>query len=186
MCSFTQKIEGWAMDAGFLFKLAGDYYQDVVQNEVMLANITKDDNILCIGGGICPFSAILFQQVTGAKVTVIDNNSCCVNKAREVIGRLGLGESVNVICQDGRSDTLSFAEYTVVHFALQVSPMATVFSHVERQVAPNTKLLVRRPRKHLRKLYSHLPSPLLHSCPVTTHKNARNIGSTLLYIKTAS
>ena len=183
ICSFTQKIEDWASETEFLFKLARDYYHDVVQNEIVLANITSDDNILCIGGGICPFSAILFHQATGAKVTVIDSNNCCVDKARQIIKRLGLSKSVKVICQDGGSAALSFAKYSVVHFALQVSPMETVFPYVEKRVAPNTRLLVRRPKKHLGKLYSCLPSPLLHSCPLTTHKKARNIGSTLLYIK---
>jgi len=183
ICSLTQKIENWASKTEFLFKIAKDYYQEVVQNEVILANITSDDNILCIGGGICPFTAILFHQVTGAKVRVIDNNSCCVNKARQIIDRMGFSESVKTVCQDGSSAGLSFAEYTVVHFALQVSPMECVFSNVESRVAPSTKLLVRRPKKQLKNLYSHLPNPLLHSCPLTTHKKARNIGSTLLYIK---
>jgi len=183
ICSLTQKIEDWASDTAFLFKLARDYYKDVVQNEVVLANITKNDKILCIGGGICPFTAILFHQATGAEITVIDNNDCCVLKARQIIERLSLSKYVKVFHQDGGSERLSFDEYTVVHFALQVSPMEYVFSHVEKHVAPNTKLLVRRPKKHLGKLYNRLPSPLLHNCPLTTHKKARNIGNTLLYIK---
>jgi len=186
ICSFTQKIEDLALETKLLYKLASDYYHDVVKNEVVLANITRHDNILCIGGGICPFSAILFNQVTGAKVTVIDNNSCCAKKAKAFIDRLGLGDSVKVICQDGGSTALPFDEYTVVHFALQVSPIEAVFTHVEKHVTPSTKLLVRRPKVHLKKLYNHLPSPLLHNCPVTTHKKARNIGSTLLYIKQES
>jgi len=183
ICSFTQKVEDWAMNAELLFKLSKEYYQDVVKNEVVLANITSEDNILCIGGGICPFSAILFHQVTGVKVTVIDNCSCCVEKAQDVINRLGLNADIRVICQDGGSAAFSFKEYTVVHFALQINPLKAVFSHVESQVTPGTKLLIRRPRKYLSKLYNHLPSPLLQGCPITTHKNARNIGSTFLYIK---
>jgi len=86
--SLTKKIEDWATAAGVTYRLAAEYYRDVIHNEVVLANITNDDHILCIGGGICPFSAILFHQTTGAMVTVIDNDSDCVPKARHVIEQL--------------------------------------------------------------------------------------------------
>jgi len=179
----TQKIEAMASEAGIAYRLAEGYYRDVVQNEVVLANITKDDHILCIGGGICPFSAILFHQITGARVTVIDNDSNCVPKARQVIKRLGLGEYVRVLYQDGGSAGINFSDYTVVHFALQVCPMECVFTYVENNVSPGTKLLVRRPKSRLGKLYSRLSRELLSHCPLTTHKKARNIDSTALYIK---
>ncbi|MCL2217457.1 MAG: class I SAM-dependent methyltransferase [Defluviitaleaceae bacterium] len=181
--TISQKIENWALGREIVYKLVAQYYHDVIEKEVVLANITRDDHILCIGGGICPFSAILLHQTTGAKVTVIDNNDQCVPKARKIIERLGIGAFVKVLCQDGGSAGLNFAKYTVVHFALQVCPMECVFSHVERHVAPGTKLLVRRPKGNLKKIYSGLNNPKLHSCPLTTHKKARNIGSTLLYVK---
>jgi len=183
----SQKIEDWASRQEIVYKYAMGYYRDVIEKEVVLANITENDKILCIGGGICPFSAILFHQETGAGVTVIDNNKKCVSKAREVIGRLGLDKYVSVFCCDGACPDIDFSEFTIIHFAMQVFPIDSVFSHVEQNVCPGTKLLVRVPKNSLRKLYSHnqadLPSPLLNACPLTAHKNARNIGSTLLYIK---
>jgi len=180
---FTRKVERHATQSELVYQMAAGYYRDVIQKEVVLASITGDDHILCIGGGACPFSAILFHQATGAKVTVIDNNATCIPQAKQVIDQLGIGGQVQVLCRDGGNAEILFSQYTVVHFALQVNPMQSVFSHVESRVAPGTKLLVRRPKKQLRKLYSGLPSPLLNSCPFTTHKKARNIGSTLLYIK---
>lgn len=179
--AITQKIEDWASEKEIVYKFAEKYYRDVVQKEIVLAAITEGDSILCIGGGICPFSAILFHQATGAKITVIDNNTCCVSKAKQVIDRLNLNEHVTVLHQDGRSTDISFSAYTVVHFALQTQPMECVFSHVEKNVTPGTKLLVRRPKKRLKNLYSQLP--MLHHCPFTVHSAASNIGSTMLYIK---
>jgi len=178
----TQKIECRAAKSRAVYWLASQYYRDVVQKEIELAGITKNDHILCIGGGICPFSAILFHQATGARVTVIDNNTACVPQAQRVIERLGLGGHVRVFCQDGGSAELSLSEYSVVHFALQVSPMERVFSRVEKQAAHGTRLLVRRPKSRLCGLYGCLPGFALACCPHITHK-ARNIGSTLLYVK---
>ena len=175
----TQKIECQAVKSRAVYWLASQYYRGVIQKESALAGITENDHILCIGGGICPFSAILFHQGTGAKITVIDNNITCIPWARQIIERLGLGEHVRVFCQDGGNAELPLSEYSVVHFALQVSPMEHVFTQVERRVAHGTKLLVRKPKSRLSGLYSYLPNFAITRC---IHK-ACNIGSTLLFVK---
>ena len=180
--NFTHKIESQAVKTGFVYKLACKYYQDVIGKEAALANITRDDHVLCIGGGICPFSAILFHQITGAKVTVIDNNEKCIPKAKKVIDRLGIGSKVRVLHQDGGSTDIDFADYTVIHFALQVFPMDEVFTSVERKVLPGTRLLVRRPKKGLGGLYCTFSCCSLSYAPVAVHR-ARNIGSTVLVTK---
>jgi len=179
----TQKIERQASESRLVFGLASQYYRDVIEKEIVLARITEHDHILCIGGGVCPFSAILFHQSTGAKVTVIDSDETCIPKAQQVIDRLGLGGHIRVFCQDGGSAELSFAEYSIVHFALQVSPMERVFSHAEKHAVPGTRLLVRMPKNHLSNLYSPLSACMMARCPYVAHKKARNIDSTLLYIK---
>ena len=179
---FTYKIENQAAEAGLVYKFACEYYREVIQKEVILASITDKDHILCIGGGICPFSAILFHQMTGAKVTVADNNESCIPKAGSVIDKLGLNENVRVVHQDGTCEKACFVQYSVVHLALQVSPMEQVFSVVEKKMMPGTRLLVRRPKKQLDNMYSEVCNASLDCCPYTTHKS-RNIGSTVLYIK---
>jgi 2-polyprenyl-3-methyl-5-hydroxy-6-metoxy-1,4-benzoquinol methylase len=180
--NFTYKIECRAVETEAIYQLASGYYREVIEKEAVLASVTAKDHVLCIGGGSCPFSAILFHHVTGAKVTAIDNDKDCIPKARQVIGRLGISDYVRVFCQDGGCEKMDFSAYSVVHLALQVTPMDSVFSQVEKQVAPNTRVLIRRPTKTLRGIYNELPSPLLTSCPYVAHKS-RNIGSTLLYIK---
>ena len=178
----TYKIECRAAEAGTIYQLASQYYKDIIKKEVVLASITGNDHILCIGGGICPFSAIIFHQTTGAKVTVIDNNMACIPKAKEIIDRLSIGNFVHVLYQDGGSKDVDLTAYSVVHLALQVTPMDYVFSQVERQVLPGAKLLIRRPKQALGGMYSKMSNPQLAGCPYVAHKS-RNIGSTLLYIK---
>ena len=177
---FTQKIEYFAVKTKLIYNIGKKYYRDMIKNEISLANITSNDRILCIGGGLCPFSAIMLHQATGALVTVIDNNSSCISKARQVIERLGIGECVRVLHRDGGDTELSLSEYTIVHFAMQVAPLEYVLSQVERRAAAGTKLLVRRPKNCMKHLYSRITL----SCPrYITHKKARSVGSTMLYIK---
>ena len=180
--NLTQKIECWSSKTKFVYWLTSQYYRNVIRNEISLANITDNDNVLCIGGGICPFSAILLHQSTGAKVTVIDNNAACFQKAYQVIDRMGLGGYIRVLCQDGGSAELSLTEYSVVHFALQVCPMEHVFTQIEKRVTPGTKLLIRRPKKPLSRMYGRVYNSMLNYCRHVTHKKSC-IGSTLLYIK---
>jgi len=181
--TFTQKIEALSAEQKFFYWLTSKYYDSVVKREIKLAGITKDDNILCIGGGLCPFSAVLLHQTTGAKVTVIDNNEACAKKAQEVIDRLGLQPHVTVRCEDGASLDFPLAPFSIVHLALQVFPMNQVFAQVEAHVNPGTKILVRRPRKCLNKLYSQWSNSVIHCCQQIFHKRLRNIGRTQLYIK---
>ena len=177
----TQKIEHLAAESKLVYWFAAKYYHDVIKREIKLANITADDHVLFIGGGVCPLSAILLHQNTGAKVTVIDNNQSCVSKAQDQINRLGISDSVSVLFADGIDANLSFAKYSVVHFAMQVSPMERVFAQVEKKVALGTKLLVRKPKKKLSMFYSKLSSRA--DCKHILHNGVSNIGSTLLYIK---
>jgi len=184
--SFTQKIEAMAIKSKPVYWVLSQYYRKIVKNEVALAGITASDHVLCVGGGICPSSAILLHQHTGAKITVIDNNEICVTKAQETIADLGLDAHINVVYQDGGCDKLPLEQFSVVHFALQVTPMWHVFSSIERRVANGTKLLVRRPKKSLQQLYCHLAAHACEFCRHTVHKGVRNIGTTLLYVKQAA
>ena len=181
----TQKFEERAVASKAAYHMLEKYYQDTIENEATLANVTAKDHILCIGGGTCPLSAILFHQVTGAKVTVIDHNGACIPKARQVIKALGLVDKVQVLHQEATCKKLDLASFTVVHLALQVSPLNQVLAFIKDQAAPGTKILVRRPKKTLKSLYCRLSQGVLAGCPYTTHRRC-NIGHTLLYVKEAA
>jgi len=178
---FTHKIELWASKNSLVYWFAAQYYRNVIQKEIDLANITDSDNVLFIGGGVCPLSAILLHQHTGAKLTVIDNNPSCIKRAQRNVDRLGLSDYVRILYDDGVNIGCDLTEYSVVHFAMQVSPMELVFHKVEKKVLPGTKLLVRKPKKHVSLLYCTLSS--LTHCSHIMHSGAGNIGSTLLYVK---
>jgi len=145
--NFTRKIEEKAMKSKFTYWLTSQYYRNAIRKEIKLAKICERDNMLCIGGGICPFSAIMFHQTTGARVTVIDNCENCARQARLVIEQLGLSEKVRVQCCDGAD--IDVSEYSVVHLAKQVSPAEVVLSKVKKRAVTGTKLLARMPSKRI-------------------------------------
>jgi hypothetical protein len=176
--SLTQKIESWASGAGVFYRLAENYYIDMVKNEAALAGIGENDKILCIGGGCCPFSAILFHRTTKARGTVVDNCDKCLPNAQPVIERLGLSDYINVVLQDGCP--LDIKDYSVIHLALQVNPIEKVVTEVESRMKPGAKLLIRQPKKNLCCLYDKFSNAMLAGCDCINHKS-RGVGSTFLY-----
>ncbi|MCL2438467.1 MAG: hypothetical protein FWE48_01305 [Coriobacteriia bacterium] len=179
----TQKIEYWAPSTKLLYHITSRYYREVIGNEVDLASITANDEVLFIGGGFCPFSAILLHQTTGAKITVTDNDSDCIPRAVKAISQLELGDCIHIQCRDGACPNFDLSQFSVVHFALQITPLNQVFAEVERRVNPGTRLLVRRPKNHLDKMYCKFSNAVVGCCRYVRHGSMSNIGVTQLYIK---
>lgn len=179
--SMTQGIEYFASKNAFVYRLVKLYYKEIVKKEIELAQINEEDHILCIGGGPCPFTGILFHQYTKAKVTIVDNDPDCVVSSRLVIEGLGLQQRVKVLYLDGNH--IDVEQYSVIHFALQVSPFKEVFKNVAAKCQYGTKLLARFPKRALANFCSHLSSQLLANCPYIVHPRSHTLAGTALYVK---
>lgn len=178
----TQQIEYWAAANPLVYQLAALYYKDIIRREITLAQIGPSDHVLCIGGGPCPFSAILLHQFTGAKVTVIDNDLRCIQPARELLARLGLINEIAVLYQDGCS--IELTGYTVIHTAAQISPLDQILQQIRTSAGPGTRVLIRTPKGRLQRFYCEGFWELDSSrCRAVAHKKTRNLDSTLLLIK---
>ena len=181
MTTLTQKIEWLANKSRLFYLLTTLYYKNIIKREVRLAEIKPDDKILCIGGGPCPYTAIMLHQLTGAAVTVADNNTACVKKAANLIKRLGLDHAISIVCCEG--EAIDCTGYTVIHLALQVSPKGKVLNHLLARAGSGVKFLVRLPKELVGGLYCDL-----ESCPLPCHNYVEhdfytNVGNTALYIK---
>lgn len=181
----TRQIEYWAAASPLVFRIATCYYKDIVYKEAMLAQIRPSDSILCIGGGPCPFSAIMLHKLTGAKVTVIDNDWTCIQPARQILSRLDLADAVKVLHHDGCAvNQISIHDYTVIHLAAQISPIEGIVQHIQRYAAPGTRLLIRTPKCKLKRFYCRSYGLLnLCDCQAVYHKRTCNLDCTLLYVQ---
>lgn len=122
-----------------------------MKREANLAEVTEKDNILCIGGGVCPYTSILLNKYTGANVTVIDNDKACVEKSQKFIKKRGL-KNVEILYCDG--ECVCCKEFSVIHIALQIFPKDAVINCIMNKAKNGTRVLVRRPKKNLECLYS--------------------------------
>lgn len=163
------------------------YYRSIIAREVKLSKVTKDNHILCIGGGYMPCTAILFHKISGAQVTIIDNDKETLKSARRLVDVSKVSDKVKVVFCDGKD--VDSSEFDMIHIAMQVSPKMAVFNHIYGAMKDGAKLLIRCPKKHLKAGYHNLEESFDSSTsgepPVDSIKQNcfSNIGRTYLYVK---
>ncbi len=148
--AITKIIERIAVSNIFFRYLCLMYYGNVVEKEVDIADISNKDNILCIGGGPFPFTAIEIVKQTGARVTVVDKDKDAIFCAKGVVNALGMDGSIDIRMNEG--ETVNVKGYSHIHIAFQVHPKELVLTNVCNQIAPGTKILVR----HTKKIFNHI------------------------------
>lgn len=175
----TQRIEDFATKSKFIYKLTSEYYRWLVRRETSLAGICKDDHVLCIGGGNCPYTAILINKYTGAKVTVIDNDSACIAKSKRFVNNLGLNNIEITEC-DGRF--VSCCDFTIIHLAMQISPKDDVIKCLIQKANNGTKILVRNPKQGVQGFYCPMKEDNRYFNNHVKHGLFSNVANTLLYV----
>jgi len=184
----TKKVEQIACKNSLFFRLTMIYYKSMVRREVRWAGITSSDHVLYIGGGPCPHTALLINALTGAKVTIVDNDEKSVRSSLRLLKQKGVDDQISVLLQDGAD--LDPSGYSVIHMAVQITPIEKVFNAVWQKADDDCVLLMRLPKNNVRKLYVHreLPSPVfIDESPRPLRKIKHgligNVGFTSIYIK---
>lgn len=178
--SFTQHLEMLACENRLFYKLSRLYYKSMVKREVSLAKITSHDHVLVVGGGPCPHSGIMIHQLTGAKVTIVDNDEKCVDCSSKFIADLGIADNVQIMLSDGAD--MDTGGYSVVHIAAQISPKEKTLQMLEKTACCGTRMLVRMPKNSLKRLYSPLEESHDARDIFAKHGIFGNVAKTVLHI----
>lgn len=176
----TKFLERLAARRTIIYRAMSLYYKRLVREEVSLANINSTDNVLCIGGGPCPFSGILLHEYTGANVTIIDNDYSCVSISKDLIQKLGYSDYITILHSDGGD--ISPGDFSVVHMAVQINPIEKVFTHLKQGCSLGSKILVRLPKKMLTNLYSINDREVFEDSSKKAYHSWRNVDSTALFV----
>ncbi len=154
------------------------YYRPIVKREVELGSVKQHHQVLCVGGGYFPSTGILFHQLSGATVHVIDNDMEAVLFSQKLIEKMGLSKEVIVSHSDGIDSTAK--NFDVVHIAMQISPKEEVFDHLHSTMVEYSKILIRTPKQHLERGYEpfrQIADQWVKQMPYS------NIERTMLYVR---
>ncbi|MBU9710391.1 hypothetical protein [Evansella tamaricis] len=175
--SCLEKLISYCLPLAFVLR---KYYRPIVQREVRLGEIKENDDVLCIGGGALPWTAIEIAVQTGAKVYVVDCDQIAVLRASKLIKLLNLENLVKVCKGDGQS--IDVSPYSVAHIALQAAPQETILSHLLEKGRCNARILMRCPKKGISCFYGKTCNTQCF-CTDSISQSFSTMKSTLLFVK---
>jgi len=111
------------------------------KKESKLFDISKDDNILHIGCGAYPITAITLAKNNGVKITGIDNNLRAIKLANNLINKKELGEKIKI--EQGNGTDYPVEEFDTIIVSGCASPKIEILEHVFGRAKSRTKIIVR-------------------------------------------
>lgn len=109
--------------------------------ESELFDIKKDNNILHIGCGAYPISAIALTRNNGAKVTAIDRSRRAVERAKDTIYRKNLDKRITIEHGDGTEYPIE--KFDTIIISGCAIPRINILKHIFDTAKSKSKIIVR-------------------------------------------
>ncbi len=151
----TKTVESIAVTSPLFCKIHRRYYKKWVSREIDMAEISSSDNVLCVGGGPLPCTALEIAMQTRASVQVIDSDLKAVKRARKVIGKFNLTDKVKITLADGKS--INPSDFSVIHIASQAYPRTIIFKNIWLNAPLKARILLRLKQRELDEFIKTLP-----------------------------
>ena len=118
-----------------------NFYETMIENEIKLANICKDNKILHIGCGSIPATSILLVKKTNADVVAIDKDLKSVEQAKILLSKIGLSEKIRII----RGDALEFQikDFDLIIISQGIKPHDVVLKNIAKNLNTKTRVIFR-------------------------------------------
>lgn len=124
-----------------------DIYEEMVNNEVNMAEISNRDNILVIGCGSIPATSILLFKKISANIVSIDKDKSAVKKAQNFLKKENLEDEIKIINGDGGKTPIK--KFSVIFLLFGVKKPEEIFKHILENAATDTKIIFRTtPKKN--------------------------------------
>ncbi len=116
-------------------------YQEIVTEEIAMAQITAQDRVLVIGSGSLPVTPVLIARNTHAHTTTIDKDCKAVKEAILYVKNHHLDEILSIECADGV--TYPLEQFSVIVVLYGVKNPAEFLTQLARRLSQNTKVIYR-------------------------------------------
>ncbi len=131
-------------------------YRRVIENEISLAKLSREDLILNIGCGAVPFTALYLATLTGARVHALDIDPEAVRMADNCVKKAGLSHRIAVSHGDGSKPFQGAFTASIV--ALQAAPKRMILEALKKTSLPGARFIFRLPSPPYRDHYDPLAS----------------------------
>lgn len=120
------------------------FYNDIIENELKLADLENDANIIVVGCGPLPVTVYHLAE-KGFNVTGVDRDPRAIEYSRKFL------DDVEFILDDGRN--IDYSSYDAVWIPFHVEPKDDILCKIFREIKIGGKVVYRVPRNHLRFFY---------------------------------
>jgi len=152
-----------------------DLYEELVNNEINLANISNSDHILHIGCGALPATSILLVKKVGSSIVAIEkDNKSCRKAIRYLIYR-GFADKIQIKNKDALSLDCSLETYTVIIISRGVAKTETLLEYIHSNIKPGTRVILRIPSTHGKKYKNIISNIFLEKGSVTSYGTTTSV-----------
>jgi ubiquinone/menaquinone biosynthesis C-methylase UbiE len=120
-----------------------DMYNELIENEISLAGITKNKQVLVIGCGSLPATSLLLAQKTGANIVGIDKDKNAVKDAKTFIDANQLKDKVSFLYSEDLSFDLS--KFDIIIIAYGIKQELFIFETLGKKMKDTAKIIYRIP-----------------------------------------
>lgn len=134
-------IEKFIINLDKLYSLYFDFYDKMIDNEIILADISKEKKVLHIGCGSIPVTSILIAKKTGAQITAIDKNPHSVKQALRLLSVLKISDKIQI----RHANALNFPlePFDLIIVSQGISPHNETLEYIAKSIKRETKVVFR-------------------------------------------
>lgn len=156
------------------------FYEEMVKEEIKMANISSDDKVLHIGCGSIPATSIIIAKETEATIIAIDIDSYSSQKAKQFIKRNT--KLNNIIIKNADGAEYPTAEFDTILISDGVKKLYNVLQNIAKTLRKNTNVIFRITilNNENFKLDDYNLTSIFKIKEIKTHKSYGNLSSILL------
>ena len=117
---------------------------DEYQKEHEAIELKKNDNILHIGCGVFPYSAIVISEKPHNQIVAIDRSKTITHHAKQIIKNYELDTRIKI--DTGNAASYDLSPFTVIILSSCVDLTGNVLDHIISSATPGTRIIVRELR----------------------------------------
>jgi len=134
-------IEKILLNFPIFHKFYLDIYDNMTDNEINLANISKDNIVLHIGCGSLPATCILLSKKIGAHIIGLDHDLKSVKQAKLCISKYNLDDKIQIEFSDAKD--FAVEKFDVILLSQGIKPQNEILNHIANSIKNNTKVVFR-------------------------------------------
>ena len=143
--NFTDKlfifIEKISCKFDFLTSYYLKIYNDLLEHEINLSNIKRNDSILVIGSGSLPVTPVHLAIKTGTNIEAIDFDKKSIVEADRIVKKMKLEDKIKIYHSFGQ--TYSLEKFDVIFIAYGLRSEKEVLTNISKNMKKTARIIFR-------------------------------------------